>query len=92
MKEIELDALDRAILGALTQSAQPDTPSRGGGNVRYGSKADVAAAMRLVRFVPSTDIASPHAATMRRFLHLASGPPLIYHKWVFKLSRPHPFG
>ena len=39
MKEIELDALDRAILGALTHNRlSADTPSRGvAANVRYGS-------------------------------------------------------
>ena len=64
MKEIELDALDRAILGALTHNRLSPTHQVGGG----GSKADVAAAMRLVRFVPSTDIASPHAATGASFI------------------------
>ena len=66
MKEIELDALDRAILGALTHNRLSPTHQVGG--CRYGSKADVAAAMRLVRFVPSTDIASPHAATGASFI------------------------
>jgi hypothetical protein len=39
MKEIELNALDRAILGALTHDRlSADTPSRGvAANVRYGS-------------------------------------------------------
>ena len=49
-------------------------------------KADIHRRGLHVRLVPSTDIASPHAATRlrQRFLYLASGPPLIHHMWVFK--------
>ena len=38
MKEIELDALDRAILGALTHNQLG--PTQVAANVRYGSKAE----------------------------------------------------